>query len=161
MDKQAQIGSTITWFVAIITIFLILIIFLVFSGAIAAQKISWNDMIFGAKNSTGEESPTTYFNFRGAVVFLESPYEQTIFRKYASSAFLNPLDSISQIFSDVNCYNACANYYPNTGESCVGKSAGITLDKRITILLVDLNKKALPDAFTRTNKIKFGANYGC
>ena len=159
--KKAQIGSTISWFVAVITIFLILAIFLVFSGLIAVQKISWSDMIFGSDDSVSGKSSMNYFNLRGAVVFLESPYENKTIRQYASSAFLSPLALLPSVFGDLNCFNFCANYFPDKGESCVGKSEGITFDKRITILLIDLNRKSVPDAFKRNDKLQFGGNYGC
>ena len=109
MNKQAQVGSTITWFFAVIATFLILLIFLVFSGAIAAQKVSVRDLVLGIDES-GQTYSTNYFSFRTLVLLLESPLNsEKVFSiisepKYFVSG-LNYRTEILEVFEGEDCSN--------------------------------------------------------
>ncbi len=108
MNKSAQIGSTLSWFFGVIVIFLILLIFLIFSAGIAVQKVSIKDLILGGNSE--ETVSTSYESFRTAVFFLESDYDgQRMVKKISDPKFFlsgkNYRTEILDVFNDQACLN--------------------------------------------------------
>jgi len=103
MNKKAQTGTTLTWFVAVIALFFILLIFLIFFGALNAAR---------EKNSISlsESSHMNYESFRGLVGFLESDYEGQTVSDYLSSTNFD-WKRVDQDLRDNLPRDDCYNYF--------------------------------------------------
>lgn len=150
MNKRAQIGSTITWFFAIIAIFLILIIFFVFSGVMAAKKIAYSEKFTNDLISSSED--VNYFSLRAATVFLESPYKNETRREYFSSS-LN-IEGISD--EEVECYAYCFELPGFLAGKCFPPETSFRIKKAVNVSLIDFAEKS-----KEYNQIKFEAWNNC
>ncbi len=83
LDKKAQVASTLGWFVATLVIFLILLVFLFFSGVVGVQKFAKNSFIDIHLNEGGQRN---LVSMRFLTFVLESDFKGEKLRKILSRA---------------------------------------------------------------------------
>lgn len=172
MNKHAQIGSTISWFFAVIAIFIILLIFLVFSGAIAAQKVSImkvvGDKIVAILSSSEESYTTPYFDLRGAIVLLESPHGTETNRQYFSYSHLYSDKYVNHKTKQEDyfkCYTYSFRLLPgNKGQHTwwvLSDYAETSPDRNINLKLINFDRAKLANEREGFSEINFGAKNVC
>lgn len=164
MNKRAQIGSTISWFFAVIAIFLILLIFLVFTATIGVQKSLGQK---GVENSEGKVV-MDFLSFRGASFLLENPDgDYGNLRNHLVTYRVNQIEPtfLLETFSQKKCYTY---YVYADGKELNSDGKEIFTDKQVSpvvLTLVPINQVVVLNGQATTdsleNKFKFAARYIC
>lgn len=163
MNKNATIGSTFSWFFAVIAIFIILLIFLVFSATIGIQRMSLSGEV---KDIYG--NPTyNYPSFRGIAFLLENSDGFSPMRSKLAEPGINYYpEMLIELFSQKNCFS----YYLSVSGQDFFESDKLLFPVRdvispLTITFAPIEKlfilkgQGLPNG--DENKVKFAVRYTC
>ena len=159
MNKKGQIAETITWFMAVIVILFMMVVFVLFSGVIAGQKLKEKGQARSIEAGVASYSADDYMNYQRLESFLNYRINE---RKIVDILSDNNAEEIDKYNAQI--MNAAKIFFENVegleielkkSGTSVWKSGGLGCENGYQLAKINLNDRIMTSCQGRISESEY------